>query len=104
MLPEMVAAGVWVVVIALIVAHIIAFGVAGSLILKPVDKQGVGVALGLFLGPIGLVIAWAKRENELLERREYKERHRTALDDVRTTTTAGVRPSWAPDEAPRRFR
>lgn len=104
MLPEMVAAGVWVVAIALIIANIIAFCVAGALILKPVDKQGVGVALGFFLGPIGLVIAWAKRENELLERQEYKERHRAALDDVKSTPTPGARPSWAPDEAPRRFR
>ena len=104
MLPEYLAAAVWAVVIVVAVANIIAFPVAGALILKPVDKQGVGVALGFFLGPIGLVIAWAKRENELLERREYKERHRVALDDVRTTPTPGARPAWAPDEAPRRFR
>ena len=59
-----------VVILLLIVASIVAMGVAGALMLKPVDREGTGAALGVLLGPIGLVIAWTMRSNELLERSE----------------------------------
>ena len=47
------------------------FGVAGAVILKRYNKSDIGLWLGLFLGPIGLVIAWTMRDSqkhkELLE-------------------------------------
>lgn len=94
----------WVILLVVaIIANFAAFIVAGALILKPVDRSGLGMVLGFFLGPIGLVIAWTIRSNDLLERAEYKERHRAALEETKSAMAAG-RPSWAPDEAPRHFR
>lgn len=86
---------VFAVAIALALAQAIAFGIAGSLLLKPVDREGAGFALGLFLGPIGLVITWAMRANELLEREQREKRHHpvdAALAQMRQA------------EQPRRFR
>ena len=76
------------------------FAWAGALILKPVDREGTGIALGLLLGPMGLLIAWVMRSNELLERAEYRERHRAVTDAAKESG----KPAWVPDEAPRRFR
>ncbi|HKO18405.1 MAG TPA: SHOCT domain-containing protein [Acidobacteriaceae bacterium] len=47
-------------------------GVAGYLILDRVDRGDVGGALGFFLGPIGLVIAWVMRDNGLRDEEERK--------------------------------
>lgn len=63
--------------VTLVVAsiNVIAFAVAGYLMLAPVDRAGDGIALGVLLGPMGLVIAWIIRDNEYREREEYQRRH-----------------------------
>ena len=86
------------------IVTLVSFGVAGALMLKPVDRKGAGFALGALLGPIGLVIAWTMRSNELLERAEYAERHRATPPNVTAPVQLADRPSWAPEEPPRRFR
>lgn len=59
-----------------LIIQAIAFGVAGGILLQPLDRYGSGFALGFFLGTIGLVIAWGMRANGLLERPAYDSRHR----------------------------
>src|SRR5947209_2646659 len=49
--------------------------VVGFLILDRVDRGWVGVLLGFFLGPIGLVIAWVLRDNALRDQEERDRRH-----------------------------
>lgn len=95
------------IVVLLIVVSFLSFGIAGALMLKPVDRGGTGFALGPLLGPIGLVIAWTMRANELLERAEYEKRHTHTLPPALSSgvpTRPNERPSWAPAEAPHRFR
>jgi len=97
--------GAYIVFIILaLVISLLPMGIAGALMLKPVERGGVGFALGFFLGPIGLVIAWTMRANELLERAAYAERHRAALASMSTPVQQSGKPSWAPEEAPHRFR
>lgn len=48
----------------LIVSGIVC-GAAGYYILDRVDRGGLGIALGFFLGPVGLVIAWVLRDSAL---------------------------------------
>lgn len=50
-------------------------GIAGFMMLDAVDRGGVGFALGFFLGPIGLVIAWVQRDNGLREQEARQHRH-----------------------------
>ena len=96
--------GAYIVFIFLaILSSVVSLGVAGALMLKPLDRQGTGFALGFLLGPIGLIIAWTIRQNELLERAEYVERHRVAAPAASPPEQHGAKPSWAPDEPPRRF-
>ena len=87
--------GYLAVLLIVLIVQAVAFGIAGALILAPLENQGAGFALGLFLGPIGLVIAWAMRANGLLEL-ELKEKQRAA----RAPT---VTPAREPGE-PRRFK
>ena len=50
------------------------FGIAGAAVLSRYNKAGIGCLLGLFLGPIGLLIAWTKRDDERLdEAQTYRE-------------------------------
>ena len=56
--------------------------VAGYLMLDRVDRGGVGIALGLFLGPIGLVIAWVIRDNALRDEERDRAIRRRELDRV----------------------
>ena len=57
-------------------------GVAGFLMLERVEKGGVGFALGALLGPIGLVIAWVKRDNALRDQQAGMTAHARAVDEV----------------------
>jgi len=84
--------GIWLALIVILVfAQACAFGVAGSKLLEPLDRAGEGFTIGFFLGPVGLVIAWAIRDNGL---REQDRRERR-------TSAAGA-PSSVPTPAPRR--
>lgn len=64
--------------------------VAGYLMLARVGRGIVGVLLGFFLGPIGVLIAWPMRANALLDREqrdgEQRDRERRErLDSVPET-------------------
>src|SRR5689334_17833095 len=51
-------------------------GLAGSAMLGSVDRGGTGFLLGFLLGPIGLVIAWVKRDDLQREAADRARRHR----------------------------
>jgi hypothetical protein len=70
--------------------------IAGVQILKPVNRGELGFFLVILFGPLGLVIAWAVRENNLLEQRN-SERIPTA--DSRPLTVP-VRDDHAPSLVP----
>jgi predicted lipid-binding transport protein (Tim44 family) len=59
-------------------------GIAGYMMLDIVDSGWQGFFAGLFLGPIGLVIAWVMRDNLLRERAERAERAKrhAPIDDT----------------------
>lgn len=48
--------------------------IAGHLMLERFEKGNAGAALGFFLGPIGLVIAWVMRDNAFRDREEREQR------------------------------
>jgi hypothetical protein len=56
----------------------VALVIAGVQILKPVNRSGLGFFLVLLFGPLGLVIAWVVRENNLLEQRDRQRNATTA--------------------------
>lgn len=59
-------------------------GLAGFMMLDRVDRGGAGFALGFFLGPIGLVIAWVMRDNAPREedRATLRRLHADQIDDI----------------------
>lgn len=77
------------------------FGIAGSSMLAPFNKQSTGFLLGLFLGPIGLVIAWVMRSN--LRGIEENRRHQEQLAAVKATSApAPTDPSNLHEDAQKR--
>lgn len=91
---------VWLAVLAvLFLAQCCGFGIAGGLLLSPVDRSEAGFMLGFFLGPVGLVIAWAMRANGLLELERKEQRQLTAPPQSSAHPPAPRRPS-----EPRRFK
>jgi len=63
---------------------LVACALAGFLLLARIKRGFAGVVLGLFLGPIGLVIAWAIRDNRLRDLDEARARS-IELPDLGTT-------------------
>jgi len=66
-------------------------GLAGAAMLDSVEKSGTGFWLGFLLGPIGVVIAWAKRDDARRELEERARRHRhvdDVMSNLRTTPRA----------------
>jgi hypothetical protein len=55
-----------------------ACAVAGYLLLARIKRGFAGFLLGLFLGPIGLVIAWVIRDNKLRDLDEARAHARAA--------------------------
>jgi hypothetical protein len=51
------------------------FGIGGAAMLSQFDRAGTGFLLGFLLGPVGLVIAWVKRDNLKTEDEERRARH-----------------------------
>ncbi|AHG92105.1 hypothetical protein J421_4638 (plasmid) [Gemmatirosa kalamazoonensis] len=65
----------------------VACGIAGYLLLEPMDNGGAGAALGFLLGPIGILIAWIMRMNaqrELEAQRVRHDRHHRESDSRAT--------------------
>jgi hypothetical protein len=60
-------------ILAPTLAILVGCAIAGYLMLARVDRGFVGVLLGFFLGPIGVLIAWPMRDNALRDR-EQRER------------------------------
>lgn len=58
--------------------------IAGAVILKPADQGGYGLFLAILFGPLGLIIAWAMRENFVLERARNEARQLVTAPDART--------------------
>jgi hypothetical protein len=57
------------------IGALVVCAIAGYVMLDRVDRGGTGVALGFFLGPIGLVIAWVMRDNALRDQAERQRHH-----------------------------
>ena len=70
-------------ILAPTLAIVIGCAIAGYLMLARVDRGFVGVLLGFFLGPIGLLIAWPMRDNALRDReqRDRWDRDQRELSD-----------------------
>ncbi|HEY7233850.1 MAG TPA: SHOCT domain-containing protein [Gemmatimonadaceae bacterium] len=58
-------------------------GAAGAALLGAAEKSGTGFWLGFLLGPLGLIIAWAKRDDAMRELEERAQRHRQVDNAMR---------------------
>jgi hypothetical protein len=65
----------YIVILAPALVALIGCAIAGYLMLARVDRGFVGVLLGFFLGPIGLLIAWPMRDNALRDRDQRERLH-----------------------------
>lgn len=84
-------------VLSLIAATIC--GLAGSALLDSVEHGGRGFWLGFLLGPLGLVIAWAQRDDLKREIEERKRRHHS-IDDAMANLSRPPRAFTAQPQAP----
>lgn len=74
----------------------IACCIAGAVILSRIDREFAGCLLGFFLGPLGLVIAWAMRENGIHEEEERRRHHQSIDATMRNFQIADARQHAAP--------
>lgn len=91
-------------VILLLIAQACAFGFAGGKMMEPFDRFGEGFALGFLLGPVGLVIAWTLRANELLEQKRRDRRQAMAPPSSATARPPATPPAPRRPSEPRRFK
>jgi hypothetical protein len=75
------------------------FGAAGAFLLDAADRGGEGFMWGFLLGPIGLVIAWVRRDDALREREEKARRHKTDA----TPNRVGIKPEPATPTKPQQL-
>ena len=73
---------------------LVASGIAGALLLAPLDRRVLGFMVGFWFGPIGWVIAWAMRDNGLRERAARDEHHRRASVDRPTAAAIASGQPW----------
>ena len=64
---------------------------AGATILSEVDRTMTGLLLGFFLGPLGLIIAWAMRSNRLHQEEARRRQHHPPTDGYLATARAARR-------------
>jgi hypothetical protein len=73
----------YITILAPLLIVVVGCAVAGYLMLSPVDRGFVGVLLGFFLGPIGVLIAWPMRANALYAREQRERRGEPDVDAPR---------------------
>jgi hypothetical protein len=75
-------------------------GIAGFMMLDNAERGGAGFALGFFLGPIGLVIAWVMRDNALREEESRRSRHHPIDDYLKNMKAPATSPNRATPARP----